>query len=466
MFDLNGIKKKKDNSPSGESWSADQYSSRRSAEAMQPNATDAHHGISTAADTGPALQMAPHQSGYGKAMPVLSETEISEQPQPQIQTKLEVEDEYPQDYMDKLLPDPKGEDPSRSLTPAQRLKFVGGLVDKLTPHFGVESSGEIKPRGSKKESELVKDDKRTASCCFHIMTRPAAKNKWQIVVADHLSPHTLDRLHTVLINSDISPVTFGYHTKKDEKKFYDKPQVILGHELCGHAALEELKAHPEGKRAVTNVHDPTVNIENAIAGEQGTPEELHRGLAKDGVHGGESFGKMTINHFKLNMSSLSSLPPEEREKMTMLSDMIKRFDLFVEIRGHSDNVGSEKAKQDVSNRRAFQAFLFLRKMGVSLRAKVRISEDASISIKRFLLKGMSDKEPPAGVDPADQDKFRRVDVFISSFPKGMSGLPGGVKKSDLGVLNKLKEIEEPKEAKDLKDKGTPCEKLLVGKAYP
>lgn len=392
---------------------------------------------------------------------------ITTQSEPIIQPKLEVEDDYPQDYMDKLLPGPKkGKDPSRTLTNAERLIYVGGMIGKLSPHFKVESSGEVKQTGKKKESELVADSKKTASCCLHVLTRETSKNKWQIVVADHLSPHTLEVLHTVLVNSPVSPVQFGYHTKKDKKEFYDRPEIILGHELCGHAALDELKSHPEGRRAVTNVHDPTVNIENAIAGEQGVPEEKHRGLNKDGIHGGESFGKMTINHFKLNMASLAGLPQSERDKMRMLADMIRQFDLFVELRGHSDNVGSEAAKQEVSDRRAKQAFLFLRKMGVTLKAKVKITETDKIKINRFLLKGMSDKEPPAGVDPKDQDAFRRVDVFVSSFPKGMSATPHGVKKSDLDVLSKTKEFTKPDKVDELLKEGTPCEKVLLGKAYP
>ena len=184
-----------------------------------------------------------------------------------IQRKLTVEDDYPQAYVDFALKKPRGRDNSKDLSNTERLSYVTVLFGKLSPHFNVDSGGQVKPSGDKKESDLAKDTKATASCCLHVLTRKASTTDWKILVADHLSPHTFEEKASVLINSEISPVGFGRHTETGAKHMYDKGQVILGHELCGHASLMELGAHPEGARAVTNVHDPTIKIENEIAKE-------------------------------------------------------------------------------------------------------------------------------------------------------------------------------------------------------
>ena len=382
-----------------------------------------------------------------------------------IQRKLTVEDDYPKKYVDSFIgKQKKGKDISESLSNTERLGFVSILLGKLSPHFNVEGTGQVKSAG-KKEPELVKDSKATASCCMHILTRKSSTNDWKILVADHLSPHTLKEETSILINSELSPVKFGTHTSTGRKHIYDKAQVILGHEMCGHAALMELKAHPEGKRAVTNVHDPTVKIENEIAKEQGVKKENLRGLATAGVHRGESFGKMVIEQFKLNMGSIYGLPSSEQNKMRMLADMIRTFDMFVELRGHSDNQGSEAAKQEVSDRRARLAQKFLMNMGVTWKAEVSISKDKKISVTRFLRKGLSDKEPPEGVNPARQDRFRRVEVIVASFPWALSELPPGISEKQQKKMDLKKTIENPGNVEKLKKSGTPCEQLLIEKAY-
>jgi len=386
-----------------------------------------------------------------------------------IQRKLTVEDDYPQDYVDFAVKNKKGKDKSKGLTKAERLSYVSTLLGKLSSNFSVESSGEVKPVGNKKETDMVKDSKATASCCMHILTRDSSTNDWKILVADTLAPHTFDKKLSVLINSELSPVQFGTHTTSGQKHMYDKGQVILGHELCGHAALMELDAHPKGKRAVSNVHDPTINIENEIAKEQGEKKENLRGLANSGFHRGESFASMVIDRFKLNLGSIYGLPASERNKMQLLSDMIRTHDMFVEIRGHSDNQGSEAAKQEVSDRRAVRARKFLIDMGVNPKSEVSIAKDTTVPVNRFVLKGLSDKEPPEDVDPTQQDRFRRVEVFVASFPWALSEMPPGISKNQLKKMelkSKTKDtFQKPGKVDKLKSAGTPCEKLLIGKAY-
>ncbi|MEM7186593.1 MAG: OmpA family protein [Bacteroidota bacterium] len=384
-----------------------------------------------------------------------------------IQRSLAVREDYPQDYIDRFQTDPKGEDPSKSLSNKERVDLVKGQLAKISPDFTVKANGKVAPSHSKSEADLAKGGKGTGSCCMHVLTRPTAQFDWKILVGDHLFPHTHDKKHKVFINSNLAPLEAGYHTKKGEKKTYTaNPEVVLGHELCGHAALEDLGAHAKGKRAVSTLHDSTVNIENEIARSVGIKEDDLRGLAGDGPHKGESFGQSTVIDFGFNKASVYKLDPAERDKLKLIADLVKVFDMFVEIRGHSDNVGSAVAKQHISDRRAKNVYHYLRKQGVSRRAKVEIAEKKKIGVNRFLLKGMSDKEPVPGFDPkTEQHKLRRVEVIVASYPAGLSELPPGVPKWKKNILARHDKVNEPKKVQEYVDKGTPCEKLLVEKAF-
>lgn len=393
-----------------------------------------------------------------------------------IQRKLTVEDEYPQDHITDVekrsgVGKLKGEDPSKALSNQDRLNLVKTQLGKLTPHFEVKGSGEVLPTSKKikPENELAKDSKATASCCLHVLTRKSATNNWQILVTDHLFPHTEESTKKIVINTNLSPFELGFHnTVGDKISYKNNPERVLAHELCGHAAMMELGAHAEGKRAVTNVHDSTINIENEIAKESLglTDKNLQRGHAGDGPHKGESFGHSEIIDFEFNKSNIDK---KGKEKLKLISDMVKIFDLFVELRGHSDNVGSEKAKQDISDARSFRVLKFLTDLGVSDKASVNIGtpeKSKIIKVKRFLRKGMSDREPRKGVDPVtEQHKLRRVDVIVASFPAGLSEIRADIPKNQKAELARADEVPEPPKVKDFR-KGTPCEQLLIEKAFP
>lgn len=384
-----------------------------------------------------------------------------------VQPKLTVEDDYPTDYVKSFqnffnVSDPKGKDPSVGLSKKERLDLVEDQLGKLSSHFTMDSSGNVNTSGAG-EVELTEDDKATASCCMQVLTRSGSK-EWQILVADHLAPHTEEGTRKVLINSNLSSTKFGAHNKAGEKFSYENnPELILGHELCGHAALMEIDAHTDGERDITNDHDATINIENKIAESLGKTEDEFRGLASDGPHKGESFGHTKVIDFDFNGSTIK---PEGKERLKLLADMIRTHKLFVEIRGHSDNVGSEGAKQKISDRRAKRVFLFLRKLNVALKTGVTVDPGKQVKINRFLLKGMSDKEPISGIDPAtEQHKLRRVDVIVSGVPAGLSEFPLGVPKGVKEKLKKFDKVKEPDKIQDYIDCGTPCEKLLSEKAY-
>ena len=384
-----------------------------------------------------------------------------------IQRKLSVQDDYPKEYADKFQKNPKGEDPSKKLSNNDRHNLVKGQLAKISPDFSVNGSGKVEGSPSKPEKELAESDKGTGSCCMHVLTRPSAKNDWEIVVADHFFPHTHPDEHKVLINSNLSPLELGAHSKKGEKQLYtSNPEIVLGHELCGHAALLEIEAHAKGQRAVSNLHDSTINIENEIAKSVGKTDDELRGLAADGPNEGESFAKSVVINFGFNKASVHKLDPSEQNKLKLIADLVKLSDMFVELRGHSDNVGTDVAKQHISDRRAKNVYHYLRNLGVSRKAKVEFKEKRFMSVNRFLLKGLSDKDPIPGYDPlTEQHKLRRVEIIVSPFPAGLSEITPDNAKWKKNLLAKHDKVKEPEKVQELIDKGTPCEKLLVEKAW-
>lgn len=81
------------------------------------------------------------------------------------------------------------------------------------------------------------------------------------------------------------------------------PVEAFGHELCGHAALMKIRAHPSHAgntdRSYSDIHDPTVRVENALAVEMGLAGP-RRGLAGGGTHRGESLRVFTVGPFGAN----------------------------------------------------------------------------------------------------------------------------------------------------------------------
>ena len=85
------------------------------------------------------------------------------------------------------------------------------------------------------------------------------------------------------------------------------PVEAFGHELCGHAALMKIVAHPgdTADRAFSDEHDPTVRVQNALAVEMGVPGD-RRGLAASGTHRGESLRVFTVGPFAADADNPSS----------------------------------------------------------------------------------------------------------------------------------------------------------------
>src|SRR5579871_1262539 len=125
-------------------------------------------------------------------------------------------------------------------------------------------------------------------CCMCTLAR--APDPWKIVVTPTGAPTTDRAARIVRMTPAGTGIGFRHWTAAGTT-VDSTPTVSLGHELCGHAALMQIKAHPPltaTDRTFNDVHDPTVRVENAIATEQGIPASDLRGLAASGAHKGES----------------------------------------------------------------------------------------------------------------------------------------------------------------------------------
>jgi hypothetical protein len=137
------------------------------------------------------------------------------------------------------------------------------------------------------------------------MTRPFGAD-WKIVVTSTESPTTNDQTHVVNMTPTSglgAPELRYWTTGPTETVRVQPPNEVLGHELCGHAALMKIRAHPADgpntDRSYSDIHDPTVRVQNALATEMGLAGP-RRGLAGGGTHRGESLRVFTVGPFTAN----------------------------------------------------------------------------------------------------------------------------------------------------------------------
>ena len=324
----------------------------------------------------------------------------------------------------RVDPNPPGTsrpDPAAVLTFSQRNAMVDTYIRSLCDDFAVDqASGDVVPTSGRagNHNALAAGAKPTGCCCLAVLD--GSPSTWMIEVSAVKSPRTGGKRVT-LPPPDL-PIDWGSWTAGGTLAFQGLASVA-GHELCGHAALIEIGAHPiGGSRLITDVHDPTVRIENAISAEQGVPAAELRGLAGSGPHRGESAERITVRKFAFNRSDpASSLPPPELRKLEFAADFVRQNDTFVDVVGHSDRVGSAPAKQQVSEQRAAGTQRFLGGRGVT--GAVTLGGRA---FPRFThVEGVSDSEPPPGGAAVPDEDWRRVDVFVASFPAGAQRPPAG-----------------------------------------
>lgn len=380
-------------------------------------------------------------------------------------------------------------DPMNKLTLVQRNKMVRKLVKKLGNGFdvygysapggisGIVSSG---PAGCSFPVGMASFGKAVGNCCLCILTRPGAK-KWTIRPVQDRYASTTFGTGTINIQVGNSPVRYGYWTKNDMRRMY-LPVIVFGHELCGHAALHEVKSHPTGERVGGTRHDPTIKVEHAIWGEQGLPKKQRRGLASSPVHRGESFARIEVSGFPFADSDPNRLPAVEKQKLRSAAKLAfigkKKpppdyivSNKWVDIVGHDDRPGpSPWAKQWISERRAQNVRRYMnRKLGVPLTigvdkkfVPVRFHSDVDKIVTRFTTtKGVSDSQcRSAGRNP----KCRKVVIFVAALPAGaarpVSETPRGP------ATLKPSNYKKPAAARRSYATGDACARLLIEMAWP
>ena len=312
-------------------------------------------------------------------------------------------------------------DPAAALTGPQRFAMVDTYIRGLCDDFAVNQlSGDVVPISGRaaNRNALVAGSKPTGCCCLAVLD--GSPSTWMIEISAVKSPRTGGQ--RVTLPPTGLPIDWGSWTAGSTLASQGLVPVA-GHELCGHAALIEVGAHPVGgSRLITDVHDPTVRIENAISTEQGVPAAELRGLAASGPHRGESVERITVRKFDFNRSDpTSSLPAAELRKLEFAADFVRQNDTFVDVVGHSDRVGSAAAKQQVSQQRADRTQQFLGSRGVTGAVTL-----GGRTFPRFTrVEGVSDSEPPLGGVTAPDEEWRRVDVLVAGFPAGAQRPPAG-----------------------------------------
>jgi outer membrane protein OmpA-like peptidoglycan-associated protein len=286
-----------------------------------------------------------------------------------------------------------------------------------------------------------------------------APNTWTIEVSQVIGPHTRSGSRQVVLSPTTTSTEFGSFTAAGSLAFQGQAPAA-GHELCGHAALEELAAHPPGPnsalRLTTDIHDPTVRIENLVSSEQGVPAAELRGLAAAGTHRGESVDRITIRQYPLNATAASDPPASEQRKIDFAVSYILENESWVDILGHSDRAGSSTVKQRISEDRAQNIETELMNKGVP----ATITKLGLTSVPRFTrVEGLSDTQPPPSPLPDTPANRRRVDIL-------MAGFPAGAQAPVSGTSTVFTPHAQSPAVPTLKASPDPCVAHLVGGAYP
>ena len=218
-------------------------------------------------------------------------------------------------------------DKAASDDPTTAISMMDPLITALCPDFQTDSTtGVITPRSGTpcaipRFAAVAGGSHPLGCCCLCTMTRPWGAD-WKIVVTATGGPSTNSGTHIVKMTPTSGPNAPELRNWTAGGAVATQPPVeALGHELCGHAALMKIVAHPGDTdtsgnsvdRSYSDEHDPTVNVQNALATEMGLGGS-RRGLAASGIHRGESLRVFTVGPFPANSSNTS--PPAIAAQIT------------------------------------------------------------------------------------------------------------------------------------------------------
>jgi hypothetical protein len=369
------------------------------------------------------------------------------------------------------------QDPLSRLAPAafRMLAFgeMGAIVHQLCDAFNVDAAGNVvssPPDLCDDQDVVAGGGNPLGCCCLCTLTASGASGAggWTIHVTGIGGPRTTHAAGTpggdFFLHPRASSFEFGAWGAGGARDTAD-PVVVAGHELCGHGALLERGIHPtEVERVDTNVHDPTVRVENLIRAEQGIPGS--RGLAAD-PHRGESFARITVRRFPFNGLWSAGLPSAERDKIQLAKDFINANNTWVDLFGHSDLAGSASAKLAVSQARADNMRTALttgtRPVSPNITKTFRNTGAAgtgtvNVSGNRFTqVEGRSDFDAIAGASPED---LRRVDIV-------MAGRPAGAEVPTTGTPTAVSPVGPQSFGTFLRRRflGSACDRLLARSAW-
>lgn len=257
-------------------------------------------------------------------------------------------------------------DAGASENPATAITMMEPLITQLCPDFETDSAtGEITPRA--RSACTVPDFPAVAGggnpigcCCLCTMTRPWGAN-WTIIVTSIDAPTTDPGNHVVRMTPTTGPNApeFRHWTPgSSETLATQSPVEVLGHELCGHAALMKINAHEAAStdRAYDDQHDSTVRVQNALAVEMGLGGS-RRGLAAGGTHRGESLRVFSVGPFGVNETNPAPFSAQIAAAAAFLNGKPGLLVDTVGFRGGADTLSGVSAGRAIRVRDAIIAAL-------------------------------------------------------------------------------------------------------------
>jgi hypothetical protein len=237
----------------------------------------------------------------------------------------------------KLKVDAKASD-----DPATAVSMITPLVTALCPDFEILGGGLVWPKKGTNEAAFnfkkVAAGKQPLGCCC-LSTMSAAPDEWRVVVSTKDAPQTdpVKREVRMTPTSGATAPDIRYWTGGPTETIKNQPSPeVFGHELCGHGALMQIKAHPSNlstapDRAFSDIHDPTVRIQDVLAKEMGLPGD--RGLAGGGKHRGESLRVFSIGPYAAGADDPAPFKAQIKNAVAFLNG---NSDLLVDAVGFRD----------------------------------------------------------------------------------------------------------------------------------
>ncbi|MGH7792516.1 MAG: eCIS core domain-containing protein, partial [Thermodesulfobacteriota bacterium] len=289
--------------------------------------------------------------------------------------------------------------------------IVGDYVSTLCPQFMVDFKGDVVPIPTEVGFCIpgVADFTTTPESCNCLCEM--MPTNWKIKVDDEVLPHTHGnradpQFETIKVHSPFAGFEVGSWSGGQSPHRISQPGfLVLGHELCGHARLEQRGTHPEGpppEHGGRPEHEEIVKIENKIAAEHGVATSDLRGLFQD-PHHGESFAKVTLSPFPSGAVSVFSLPESERQKFKLVKTLVQKTaadagtQLKMDVVGHADQPAvSEDFNISVSKQRAISTRAELVRQGILFNSFMEVTGVGSSECSQ----------------PGDQPSCRKAEIFL------------------------------------------------------